>query len=346
MAATAEAEGQTVQQSFEKGNITPSESPLHLSLCALRHVRENVRSCKRHASSATVTSSALSAASAVIASIAFSNPAVESIALRAYRAAADDASAATSSPRDAALLALDDVSEEISDCHRLVQQQSSVPHICSTDIALCVSDLEESLSFLSGLPHHTRSVEAILLDCMPPGTASHCMHTLMQEGLTVLSARCSNAFALASKANVCMCATRAIFACGGALVPAGGKLLALAAQAHSLPLLLVGSTHKLCSSSMASIANTPDDARFRNFGAAQSALPRPYDLLARAESNGANLQAVSPQCDFIEPELISYYVLDTGTHVPARINELVDETLGSVSTIPDELQPLKLQTRF
>jgi translation initiation factor 2B subunit (eIF-2B alpha/beta/delta family) len=285
----------------------------------------------------TLTNRAFDAAVHVASTKGLGDPALEALAIRAYRAVAEETAGATARPREAAQQALDNLFEELADSCQLVAGHSD-RHIAPCDLALCVCGSEESSRFLTACFEHAPGAEAILLDGISYSHVQSIASELQQRNVTVLTAQCCNTFAIASKANVCICSSRAIFADGGVLAPAGAKTLALAAKANALALIVVGSTHKLSGRRMPLPGDTESDVRMSNLGSPQAALPNAYDLHAKADSTETDFQVASPQCDFIQPELVSYFVLDTGTHVPSRIGELVEETLGSVANLPEDLQ--------
>lgn len=123
----------------------------------------------------------------------------------------------------------------------------------------------------------------------------------------------SNIFAIMSRVNKVIIGTQAIMANGGLVTHSGAYMLALAAQAHSVPVFVVSSVTKL----------TPlypfDDTTFNELRSPQIF---GLDLDHKGKEN---VEVLVPVYDYVPPELVSLFVTNLGGQTPNYIYSVLSE---------------------
>ena len=140
--------------------------------------------------------------------------------------------------------------------------------------------------------------------------------SLAERGVRDVSVICDSAvYATMPSVKLCVLSARGVLADGTALVDSGAYNIALAAKAHSVPVLMLAGSYAIS-------PKTQKEAGFdRVYG-----FGSPSTTLGYGE-RGADPDAVviNPSFEFVPAELISVFVTDHGAHCPGFINVLLSE---------------------
>jgi translation initiation factor 2B subunit (eIF-2B alpha/beta/delta family) len=140
--------------------------------------------------------------------------------------------------------------------------------------------------------------------------------SLAERGVRDVSLICDSAvYATMPSVKLCVLSARGVLADGSALVDSGAYNIALAAKAHSVPVLMLAGSYAIS-------PKTQKEAGFdRVYG-----FGSPSTALGYGE-RGADPDAVviNPSFEFVPAELISVFVTDHGAHCPGFINVLLSE---------------------
>jgi translation initiation factor eIF-2B subunit beta len=110
-----------------------------------------------------------------------------------------------------------------------------------------------------------------------------------------------------SRVDKVILSTEAIMANGGLLTQSGAYLIAVAAQAHSVPVYVLGPTYKMT-------PLMPFD--YMTYNEIQS----PSDILMLEDhDNSQNIEAIVPAYDYVPAEFVSVYLTDHGGYTPKVI---------------------------
>ncbi|KAH9750293.1 translation initiation factor eif-2b subunit beta [Citrus sinensis] len=113
----------------------------------------------------------------------------------------------------------------------------------------------------------------------------------------------------------------AVMANGGVIAPVGMNLVALAAQKHAVPFVVLAGSHKLCPL----YPHNPE--------VLLNELRSPSELLDFGEfsdcmdfgsgSGSPLLHVVNPAFDYVPPKLVSLFITDAGGHNPSYMYRLI-----------------------
>ncbi|XP_058107023.1 uncharacterized protein LOC131250749 isoform X3 [Magnolia sinica] len=144
---------------------------------------------------------------------------------------------------------------------------------------------------------------------------------LVTKGLQTTVITDSAVFAMISRVNMVIVGAHAIMANGGVIAPVGLNMVALAAQRHAVPFVVVAGSHKLCPL----YPHNPE--------VLLNDLKSPSELLDFGEfsdcmdfgcgSGAPLLHVVNPSFDYVPPKLVSLFITDTGGHNPSYMYRLI-----------------------
>lgn len=150
-----------------------------------------------------------------------------------------------------------------------------------------------------------------------PRCDGHAMaRSLAERGAKDVSVICDSAvYATMPNVKLCVLSAVGVLADGTALTRSGAYNIALAAKAHSVPVIVLAGSYVI------SPKSRDEDGFDRAVG-----LGSPATALGYGEK-GADPDAVviNPALEYVPPELISVFVTDHGAHCPGFIKVLLDE---------------------
>lgn len=209
--------------------------------------------------------------------------------------------------------------EDIDTCHELIAEQA-VEHIHQNEVILTLGSSRTTFEFLCAAKEKKRSFRVVVAEGAPRYQGHALAKELVSRGLQTIVVTDSAVFAMISRVNMVIVGVHAVMANGGVIAPVGMNMVALAAQKHAVPFVVVAGIHKLCPSyphnpevclnDMRSPAELLEFGRFSNcmeFG------------------SGAPLQVVNPGFDYVAPELVSLLITDIGGHNPSYMYRLISD---------------------
>ncbi|CAI9770474.1 unnamed protein product [Fraxinus pennsylvanica] len=144
---------------------------------------------------------------------------------------------------------------------------------------------------------------------------------LAARGLLTTVITDSAVFAMISRVNMVIVGAHAVMANGGVIAPVGLNMVALPAQRHAVPFVVLAGVHKLCPL----YPHNPE--------VLLNELKSPSELLDFGEFSGCLdfgcgsgsplLHVVNPAFDYVLPNLVSLFITDTGGHNPSYMYRLL-----------------------
>lgn len=206
---------------------------------------------------------------------------------------------------------VNDLKDELESHMERIAEQST-QHIHSNEVILTFGKSETVEAFLAHV-RPKRKFEVLVAEAAP-GLEGHSMaKNLAERGIDSTLITDNSVYALMSRVNKVIIGTDALMANGGLIAKSGCYGVCLAAQAHSVPILVTCGLYKLSplypfdqdtfneSLSPALISSSPgiDDSKY--------------------------LTISVPAFDYIPPDLISLYITDVGGHNPSYLYRLLSE---------------------
>uniref|UniRef100_A0A7S3JM12 Translation initiation factor eIF2B subunit beta n=1 Tax=Euplotes harpa TaxID=151035 RepID=A0A7S3JM12_9SPIT len=147
----------------------------------------------------------------------------------------------------------------------------------------------------------------IVTENSPGNTGTVMARKLKREGIKCILISDTSVFAYMSKISKVIISTRAIMADGGLIADSGVELVVLAADFHSVPVIVVSTLYKL----------TPlypfDNTSYNKY------ISPELVLNSKLIKNKEKVDIIVPKYDYIEPEYISLYITNFGCHTPKYI---------------------------
>ncbi|KAJ4767720.1 Translation initiation factor eIF-2B subunit beta [Rhynchospora pubera] len=210
--------------------------------------------------------------------------------------------------------------EEIDDCYEDISEQA-VEHIHQNEVILTLGRSKTVKEFLYAAKQKNRSFRVFVAEGAPRYQGHVLAKELIQKGLETTVITDSAIFAMISRVNMVIVGAHAIMANGGVIAPVGMNMLALAAQRHAVPFVVVAGSHKLCPL----YPHNPE--------VLLNELKSPSDLIDFGEFSdcmdfGAHggaplMHVVNPTFDYVPPNLVSLFITDTGGHNAAHMYKLI-----------------------
>ncbi|KAL3329110.1 hypothetical protein AABB24_036290 [Solanum stoloniferum] len=205
--------------------------------------------------------------------------------------------------------------EDIDTCHELIAEQA-VEHIHQNEVILTLGSSRTAFEFLCAAKEKKRSFRVVVAEGTPRYQGHALAKELVSRGLQIIVVTDSAVFAMISRVNMVIVGVHAVMANGGVIAPVGMNMVALAAQKHAVPFVVVAGIHKLCPSYPHNPEVCLNDMR------------SPAELLECMEfgmDSGAPLQVVNPGFDYVAPELVSLLITDIGGHNPSYMYRLISD---------------------
>ena len=148
--------------------------------------------------------------------------------------------------------------------------------------------------------------------------------SLAERGVRDVSVICDSAvYATMPHVKLCVLSALGVLADGTALVDSGSYNIALAAKAHSVPVIVLAGSYTI----------SPKTRAEEGFDRAVG-LGSPATALGYGE-RGADPDAtvINPAYEYLPPELISVFVTDHGAHCPGFVKVLLDEMYSPLDSM-------------
>ncbi|KAL3507601.1 hypothetical protein ACH5RR_032983 [Cinchona calisaya] len=216
--------------------------------------------------------------------------------------------------------------EDIDTSHELIGEQA-VEHIHQSEVILTLGQSRTVLEFLRAAKDNKRSFRVFVAEGAPRYQGHALAQELVGRGLKTTVITDSAVFAMISRTNMVIVGVHAVMANGGVIAPVGMNMVALAAQKHAVPFVVVAGIHKLC-------PLYPDNPEVSS-----NNLRSPSELLEFGEFSacmdfgclgGAPLvHVMNPVFDYVPPELVSLIITDIGGHKPSYVYRLINDYYSS-----------------
>ncbi|MQL91828.1 hypothetical protein Taro_024447 [Colocasia esculenta] len=216
--------------------------------------------------------------------------------------------------------AINELISDIDTCHEQISEQA-VEHIHHNEVILTLGRSRTVKEFLYAAKEKNRSFRVFVAEGAPRYQGHVLAKELAAKGLQTTVITDSAVFAMISRVNMVIVGAHAIMANGGVIVPVGLNMVALAAQKHAVPFVVVAGSHKLCPlyphNPEVLLNELKSPSELLDFGEFS-------DCMDFGSRNGAPLlHVVNPAFDYVPSKLVSLFITDTGGHKPSYIYQLI-----------------------
>ncbi|KAG5227700.1 eukaryotic translation initiation factor 2B family protein [Salix suchowensis] len=186
-----------------------------------------------------------------------------------------------------------------------------------TTVILTLGSSKTVLEFLYAAKEKRRSFRVFVLRVSRHLLAKE----LVARGLHTTLITDSAVFAIISRVNMVIVGAHAVMANGGVIAPVGLNMVALAAQKHAVPFVVLAGSHKLCPlyphNPEVLLNELRSPSELLDFGEFS-------DCLDFGSGTGSPLlHVVNPAFDYVPPKLVSLFITDTGGHNPSYMYRLI-----------------------
>ncbi|KAL5578814.1 hypothetical protein UlMin_011256 [Ulmus minor] len=191
----------------------------------------------------------------------------------------------------------------------------------SFEVILTLGSSRTVLEFLCAAKEKKRSFRVFVAEGAPRYQGHLLAKELVSRGLQTTLITDSAVFAMISRVNMVIVGAHAVMANGSVIAPVGLNMVALAAQRHAVPFVVLADSHKLCPL----YPHNPE--------VLLNELRSPSELLDFGEfsdcmdfGNGAAsplLHVVNPTFDYVPPKLVSLFITDAGGYNPSYMYQLI-----------------------
>ncbi|KAF9593927.1 hypothetical protein IFM89_026170 [Coptis chinensis] len=216
--------------------------------------------------------------------------------------------------------AVNELIQDIDTCHELIAEQA-VEHIHHNEVILTLGRSRTVMEFLCAAKEKKRSFRVFVAEGAPRYQGHILAKELVARGLQTTVITDSAVFAMISRVNMVIVGAHAIMANGGVIAPVGLNMVALAAQRHAVPFVVVAGSHKLCPlyphNPEVLLNDLRSPSELLDFGEFS-------DCMDFGSGNGSPLlHVVNPAFDYVPPKLVTLFITDTGGHNPSYMYRLI-----------------------
>ncbi|KAJ6307403.1 hypothetical protein OIU76_017239 [Salix suchowensis] len=141
--------------------------------------------------------------------------------------------------------AVNELIQDITTCHEQIAEQA-IEHIHQNEVILTLGSSKTVLEFLYAAKEKRRSFRVFVAEGAPRYQGHLLAKELVARGLQTTLITDSAVFAIISRVNMVIVGAHAVMANGGVIAPVGLNMVALAAQKHAVPFVVLAGSHKLC----------------------------------------------------------------------------------------------------
>ncbi|XP_028788138.1 translation initiation factor eIF-2B subunit beta isoform X2 [Neltuma alba] len=214
--------------------------------------------------------------------------------------------------------AVNDLIQDIATCHEQIAEQA-VEHIHQNEVILTLGSSRTVLEFLCAAKEKKRSFRVFVAEGAPRYQGHLLAKDLAARGLQTTVITDSAVFAMISRVNMVIVGAHAVMANGGVIAPVGLNMVALAAQKHAVPFVVLAGSHKLCPlyphNPEVLLNELRSPSELLDFGEFSDCMD--------AASGTCSLHVVNPTFDYVPPKLVSLFITDTGGHNPSYMYRLI-----------------------
>ncbi|TKY49690.1 Translation initiation factor eIF-2B subunit beta [Spatholobus suberectus] len=214
--------------------------------------------------------------------------------------------------------AVNELIQDITTCHEQIAEQA-VEHIHQNEVILTLGSSKTVLEFLCAAKEKKRSFKVVVAEGAPRYQGHLLAKPLAARGLQTTVIADSATFAMISRVNMVIVGAHAVMANGGVIAPIGLHMVALAAQRHAVPFVVLAGSHKLCPlyphNPQVLLNELRSPSELLDFGE--------FSDLMDSASGAGSLHVVNPAFDYVPPNLVSLFITDTGGHNPSYMYRLI-----------------------
>lgn len=216
--------------------------------------------------------------------------------------------------------AVNELIQDIATCHEQIAEQA-VEHIHHNEVILTLGNSRTVMEFLCAAKEKKRSFRVFVAEGAPRYQGHALAKELVARGLQTTVITDSAVFAIISRVNMVVVGAHTVMANGGVIAPVGMNMVALAAQRHAVPFVVLAGTHKLCPlyphNPEVLLNELKSPAELLDFGEFS-------DCLDFGSNSGSPLlHVVNPAFDYVPPNLVSLFITDTGGHNASYMYKLI-----------------------
>ncbi|KAI5681687.1 hypothetical protein M9H77_02915 [Catharanthus roseus] len=216
--------------------------------------------------------------------------------------------------------AVNELIQDITTCHEQIAEQA-VEHIHQNEVILTLGSSRTVVEFLCAAKEKKRSFRVFVAEGAPRYQGHSLAKELVTRGLQTTVITDSAVFAMISRVNMVIVGAHAVMANGGVIAPVGLNMVALAAQRHAVPFVVLAGIHKLCplypQNPEVLLNELRSPSELLDFGEFS-------DCLDFGSGSGSPiLHVVNPAFDYVPPNLVSLFITDTGGHNPSYMYRLI-----------------------
>lgn len=227
--------------------------------------------------------------------------------------------------RHAVLDAINELLEELDGIQQQICDQA-LEHVHSNEVILTFGYCRTVHFFLREAAKKRR-FQVVVAESGPSYEGQRLARDLANDGIATTCITDAAVFAMMARANMVLIGAHAVLANGGMLGVSGSHMVALAAQRHAVPFVVLTGLHKLSPI----FPHDPDvtlnelrsPSELLDFDAIADSLP------PDGEGVGPDLHAVNPSLDYVPPQLISLFITDGGCFCASYVYRLQKELFGS-----------------
>ncbi|GKA13138.1 translation initiation factor eIF-2B subunit beta, partial [Tanacetum coccineum] len=135
--------------------------------------------------------------------------------------------------------------EDIATCHESIAEQA-VEHIHHNEVILTLGSSGTVIEFLCAAKEKKRSFRVFVAEGAPRYQGHTLAKELVARGLQTTVITDSAVFAMISRVNMVIVGAHAVMANDGVIAPVGLNMVALEAQRHDVPFVVLAGIHKTC----------------------------------------------------------------------------------------------------
>lgn len=232
---------------------------------------------------------------------------------------------------------IESVTEMIADLENIPYQiaEQGADHIHPHEVILTLGMSDTALQLLEMAANKCPELHVVVAEGAPKYEGHQMAKRLAGSNIQTTVITDGAVFAVMARVNQVFMSCRYLLANGGVMAPCGTHTIALAAQRHGVPFVVLVGLHKLTP-----IFPHDPTVNLNDFGCSFSIAS--FDLvgdgkgLEGSEFSERPVTVVNPSYDYVPPELITLLITDQGGVTPSYVYRLLKETYAPEDAVLSE----------